>query len=129
MNKTRYLITQIRSLISSNKVVILIFLLICLGYLVNLPIDYYKNLKTGTFRRLLTSYDVTSATFLPYEIITKGTLYFSKETVEGMIRVEDTSVHSVILTGGKYFSSYPILSGLIAIPIYLIPILLKKSRN
>lgn len=108
------------------KISFTIFLFVFIGYLINLPIDYSKNLNTRTFRRLLTSYDVTAATFLPYEIIKRGTLYFSQETYEGMLRVEEASVHSVMKVGNKYYSSYPILSGIMALPIYLIPIILNK---
>lgn len=116
----------IKSLILKNKSVFLVFLLVFMGYLINLPIDYNKSIKTKTFRRLLTSYDVTSATFLPYEILTNNTLYFSQDTVEGMKRVEDSSIHSVMISKNKYFSSYPILSGIMAVPIYAIPVLLNK---
>ncbi len=115
-----------KKLLTTNKGFIIVFFAVFAGYLINLPTDYMVSLKTRTYRRLLTSYDVTAATFMPYEIIKKGTLSFSKETIEAMKRVQDPNVYSVIKVGEKNFSSYPILMGVMAVPIYLIPILLNK---
>lgn len=117
---------RLKDFLLKNKITLTIFSLVFFGYLINLPIDYTKSINTGVFRRLLTSYDVTSATFLPYEIINNGTLYFSQNTIDGMKRVQGPTVHSVMLVGDKHYSSYPILSGLMAIPFYMLPVLLKK---
>ncbi|MFA6982068.1 MAG: hypothetical protein WC243_03545 [Patescibacteria group bacterium] len=117
---------KLKNLILNSKNVILIFFIAFAGYLINLPTDYSKTMSTRTYRRLLTSYDVTAATFLPYELITKGNLFFSIETLEGMRRTEGPTVHSVMKVGDRYFSAYPILSGVMAVPIYLIPVILHK---
>lgn len=104
----------------------IIFFLVLVGYLLNLPRDYSKAIETRTFRRLLTSYDVTSVTFLPYEIIRYRTLHFSENTIKGMDNVEEATVHSIIKVNNKSYSSYPILAGIMALPIYLVPVLLNK---
>ncbi len=113
------------------KTLLVIFFLAFLGYLLNLPIDYSKSRETKVFRRLLTSNDNTAATFLPYEIITKGTLYFSPDTIDAMRQAQtwDSTVYSVMRSGNRYFSSYPILSGIMALPIFLLPVLLNLIKN
>jgi hypothetical protein len=119
------LLPKIISLLNSNKKTFLVFTLVFLGFLANLSTDYTKSLETKVNRRLLTSNDVTSTTFLPYEIIRNGTLYFSPDTINAMKRVEP-EVYSIINSNGHYFSSMPILMGVLALPIYVIPIVLNK---
>lgn len=109
--------------------VIIIFVLTLGIYLLNLPIDYSKSIETRVPRRLLTSNDVTSATFIPYEIIKYKTLHFSKNTEKAMssAQVYEPVVYSVIRnTKGQLFSSMPIEAGILAIPIYFLPIMLNK---
>jgi hypothetical protein len=106
---------------------IVIMLLSFIGYLANINYDYQKNLKTGTYRRLLTSYDVTSNTFLPYEIIINKRINFGEETLKAIKAVEGTlKPHSITKVGDKYYSSYPIVAGLLAVPIYYLPLVLHK---
>lgn len=106
---------------------ILISFIAFLFYISNLYFDYGNSVKTGTYRRMLTSYDVTSNTFLPYEIITKGKIYFSDSTVKAMRRVEgNNKPHSLTKIDDRYYSSYPILSGLMAVPLYYLPLVMNK---
>lgn len=99
-------------------------------YSANIFIDYRKSVETGTYRRLLTSYDITSSTFLPYEIIRNTRLYFGDETVGAMRAVEAyDSPHSLININGRYVSAYPVMSGILAVPIYLLPLVLGKIPN
>ncbi|MBD3366319.1 hypothetical protein GF360_03205 [candidate division WWE3 bacterium] len=122
------MIQGIGAFLKSNKNILGIFAITLLIYLINLPIDYSKSLQTKVPRRLLTSNDVTSATFLPYEVIKNKTLRFSKSTVDAMQRAQvyEPFVYSVINKNGKFLSAMPILAGIMAIPIYIIPILLNK---
>lgn len=109
------------------KTFLIIVVISFLGYCANLTYDYQKNLQTKTYRRLLTSYDITSNTFLPYEILVNGKIDFGKRTVKAMQTIEGIiKPHSVIKIGDKYFSGYPIMAGLMAVPIYAIPIWLHK---
>ena len=106
---------------------LIVSLISFLGYISNLNYDYQKNLKTGTYRRLLTSYDITSNTFLPYEIIINHRIDFGKESLKAIKLVEGTTKpHSIAQVGNKYYSSYPIISGLLAVPVYFIPLILHK---
>jgi hypothetical protein len=110
------------------KIPFIIFTIAFAGYLANLPTDYSISLKTRIFRRLISSYDVTATTFLPYEVIRHGTLYFSESTYKAMksAQTKDQHMYSAVKRNGVYFSAYPFLAGLMAIPIYLLPILLNK---
>ncbi|HAI62756.1 MAG: hypothetical protein UU64_C0006G0014 [candidate division WWE3 bacterium GW2011_GWF2_41_45] len=109
---------------------LIIFFLALFFYLVNVPRDYQKNLETKTYRRLLTSYDITSNTFLPYEIIRNHKLSFGKETMAAMRAIEESKLpHSVIFAESKYVPSYPIVSGLMAVPVYFVPLVLGKIPN
>jgi len=99
-------------------------------YLVNTPRDYRKNLETRTYRRLLTSYDITANTFLPYEIIKNKRLYFGEQTMTAMRVIERRDIpHSVVLKNGRYLPAYPIMSSLIAVPVYFIPLSFGKIPN
>ena len=105
----------------------IIILLSLLGYLANIYYDYSRNFNTGTYRRLLTSYDITSNTFIPYEIIINHRIDFGKESLKAMGTIEGRKIaHSVIKIKDKYFASYPIMAGILAVPIYFIPLVLNK---
>jgi len=114
--------------LKNNKNLILIFLVTFSIYLLNLPIDYSKSLETKVARRLLNSNDVTAATFIPYEVIKYGTLFFSDDTVSAMRRAQshDKDLYSVIYKNNHYVSAMPILAGIMAIPFYVLPVLLNK---
>ena len=123
---------KIKKFFSNHVVVFTVVVLVSfILYLLNAPLDFRKNLETGTYRRLLTSYDITSNTFLPYEIIRNHRFSFGKESVAAM-RVAEASKtlpHSLIFVNGRYVPSYPIVSGLIALPVYFVPLSLGKIPN
>ena len=113
--------------IKNQRAFFLVILLSLAGYLSNIYYDYSRNFNTGTYRRLLTSYDITSNTFIPYEIIINHRIHFGKESLKAMSTIEGRKIaHSVIKINDKYYASYPIMAGIFAVPIYLIPLLLNK---
>lgn len=113
--------------ILSQKIFLIIIAISFIGYCANLNYDFKKNAQTKTYRRLLTSYDITSNTFLPYEILTRGRIDFSKESIKAMQTIEGLiKPHSVIKIGDKWYSGYPIMAGILAVPVYAPAILLNK---
>jgi len=110
------------------KIPALIFLLTFTVYLSNLSFDYKRNLETGQVRRLLTSNDLVPNTFLPYLILKYKTLDFSyiQNDLKKYFQGGTDNPYYFIRLNGKYISSYPILTGILAIPFYIIPIALNK---
>lgn len=107
--------------------ILFIFIVSFIGYLANLPSDYYRSLNRHNHRRLLTSLDAFPNTALPYLLIKYKTFEFGK-ALGAFYLTQDTAKipYYLININGHYFSKYPIFTGLMAIPIYLIPVLLNK---
>lgn len=127
MNKNGKAFLNLKLFLKRNITLVLIFSASFFVYLINLPLDYSKSLETRVARRLLTSNDVIPATFLPYEIRYNGTLSFSKDTFKAMLASQqEVALYSIIKYNGRYLSAMPILSGILAVPIYIVPILLNK---
>lgn len=96
-------------------------------YLSNLPSDFNVNIKNGLFRHVMVSADIVPNTFLPYLIIKERTVTFN--TVYKLTkRLASTTEkpYFLIKTGDRYVSAYPILTGLLAVPIYFLPVVMNK---
>src|SRR3989344_777156 len=122
---------MLNSLFALNKYrnVLILTLVVFILYLINLPVDFSKDFQNGLYRRMITSNDVIPNTFLPYVLIREGTFNFAsiyttlkKFDEEG---IQGTPYY-LIPTPDGYVSSYPILTGLFAAPIYFIPLVLNK---
>lgn len=96
--------------------------------MLNLPYDYKKSIETGMIRRMLASDDIIPNTFLPYVLIKhKGIDYAPiMKYIRTWVQGGKEDPYFMINRDGKYYASYPIITGLFAIPIYVIPILMDK---
>lgn len=103
----------------------LIFLITFSVYLANLPIDYKKDNENRLVRRLLPSQDTIQNTFLPYLLIKEKTLYFDP-VINTINTLSDNRPYFLIPTEKGYYPAYPILTGLMALPVYIVPLLLNK---
>src|SRR4030067_1452484 len=122
---------MLKSLPVFNKYrnIFILTLVVFILYLINLPVDFSKDLQNGLYRRIITSNDVIPNTFLPYVLIRERTFNFvsiyttlknfDEEGIQG-------TPYYLIPTPDGYVSSYPILTGLFAAPIYFIPMILNK---
>ena len=117
------------SVLNKYRNIFILTLVVFILYLINLPVDFSKDLQNGLYRRMITSNDVIPNTFLPYVLIRERTFNFvsiyttlknfDEEGIQG-------TPYYLIPTPDGYVSSYPILTGLFAAPIYFIPMILNK---
>jgi len=122
-------ITKIKEILSKYNAFLLLVLSVFILYLANLPIDYAKDLENGLYRRMLPSDDVIPNTFLPYVLIKERTFNFT--SIYNTLNTFDEPEHKenpyfLIPTAKGYVSSYPVLTGLFATPIYYFPLVLDK---
>ncbi|MFC1624958.1 hypothetical protein ACFL15_01125 [Patescibacteria group bacterium] len=117
-------LTKRKSLITALTIFFISFFI----YLINLPFDYKRDFETGLTRRLLTSTDLIPNTFLSYQIIKNKTIDFIslEKNLRPRYFLDAETPYFFIRKEGALYSSYPILTGLFAIPFYLIPILANK---
>lgn len=125
------MLLKILSYLIKYKIPFILFFVIFLGYLANFPIDYSKDYKNGLVRRLAVTEDLVPNTFLPYVILKHKTIVFNPiiKDIRPYLGGRDTEPYYVILHNEKYISSYPILTGIMSIPFYIIPIMLNKIPN
>lgn len=106
---------------------IAIFALTFVVYISTTYRDYDIDLNKGTYRRLMPAADVIPNTFLPYSIIENRTLNFDE--MVNTLKLFDGNKkrpYFLINTQEHYYSVYPIITGLMAVPFYLVPLLLNK---
>ena len=118
------------SLLLKNRTIqeLLVFVVVFGLYLANLPFDYKKNMETRVPRRLITSRDNLGNIFLPYLIVKHNTLDFTQKKDEiGRYTMYDQ--YYIVKINDGYYSKYPVLMGLMALPIYLPALLLNKIPN
>ncbi len=72
----------------------------------------------------MTSRDYVGNTFLPYLIIKKGTFNFADD-LKVINKYIQGKPYYVIDVNGGYYGKYPVFTGVLAVPIYLIPVILK----
>ncbi|MFZ5425091.1 MAG: hypothetical protein ACOZAO_04800 [Patescibacteria group bacterium] len=108
----------------------LIFLLTLTVYLSNIIYDFNKNLELNDFRRMMVSADIVSNTFLPWVLLDQHTIKFDK-VKSNLIQFDANNdpPYFLIDTGTNYYSSYPILTGIMALPFYVLPYYLGKIPN
>ncbi len=97
----------------------------------NAKIDFDTGMRKHTYQSLLTSLDTTANTVLPYALYTEHTLYFGPKSMR-LIKIIDPKMplpHSMVAVGDKNYPAYPILTGLMAMPIYIIPLMLNKMPS
>lgn len=113
--------------ISLLKSYILLFAVIFILFVSTTYRDYKIDLEKGTYRRLMPSGDVIPNTFLPYSIIEQHSIYFDE--MKSTIRLFDANKerpYYIIVTNDRFVSAYPMLTGVMALPIYFVPLLLNK---
>lgn len=76
----------------------------------------------------MTSRDYVANTYLPYLLYNHGSLDF-KPIVDEITKYISGSSYYVLDINEGYYSKYPILTGLMAYPIYYIPLALNKIPN
>jgi len=117
------------SILKNNRKIIIFTSVVLIIYLINLPIDFTKDLQNGLYRRMITSNDVIPNTFLPYLLINEGTFNFAS-IYNTLKKFDEEGIQGtpyfLISTSVGYVSSYPVLTGLFAAPIYFIPLVLNK---
>ena len=106
----------------------LVFLGVFGLYLANLPFDYSKNLSTHSPRRLLTTGDTVGTTFLPYLILKHNTFDYT-EILDSLSKYIPVKKYYVIPINDGFYPKYPMLTGFLALPLYVVPILLHKIPN
>lgn len=114
-------------MIKSMRIGLILFGIILLVYLVNLPADFKKDLENNDHRNLMTSADVIPNTFLPYLLIKEQTFTF--DSISFFLRRFDggqREQYFLLEHNDHKYSVYPPLAGIAALPVYLIPVLLNK---
>lgn len=116
-------------MIKSLKI-FLTFIITFLIYACNTPEDYSKSLSRSTYRDLLTSSDAVPNTFLPFLLYKHRSFDFSP--ISFYFRQFDggnrRQYFITVTEKGKY-SSYPILTGIMALPLYLPALILGKIAS
>jgi len=109
------------------KEYVLIFLVVFGVYISNAYDDFVTDSDNKTYRNLATSGDIVPNTFLSYVLINHQVLYFDKikGTLKEFQSIKDRTPYFLIKTGDHYYSVYPPLTGLMAIPFFAIPLLFK----
>lgn len=112
-----------------QKISLALFLIVSGLYLANLPVDYSLDMENGLYRRMLPSNDVVPNTYLPY-VLMKYKAHDFSYVLDTLSKFDDAThketPYFLIKTEGKIVSSYPVITGLLAFPIYLVPLLLNK---
>jgi hypothetical protein len=107
---------------------LLVFFIPLSIYFYSSYLDYSKDYKEATFRKVLPSYDVVSNTFLPFLLLKYKTFDFNP--IYSSIKIFDDATKDLpyfLVRNGKHlYSSYPIITGLIALPFYAPFVLLNK---
>jgi len=105
----------------------ILFVICFFVFVSNANFEYKTDLKNGRLRRLMPSEDVIPNTFLPYLILKEKTLKFDSiiETIFS-ISSEGKDPYFLINTEKGYFSAYPIWTAVMALPFYIIPMILNK---
>lgn len=108
---------------------IFISLIVFCIYCINLPIDYTKDLNNGLYRRMAPSSDVIPNTFLPYLLIKHKSLNY--DHIFKTMEIFDDPEHKanpyfLVPTRKGHVNAYPIVTGLFAVPIYFVPLVLQK---
>lgn len=106
---------------------VFLFITTLFFYLVNLPNDYQRNLSNHNHRRLITTNDAFSNTFLPYTLLKYKTFTFNN-VMNGFYLTQDSMKMPYFITKSQnnYVSKYPIFTGIMATPIYAIPLFFNK---
>lgn len=113
--------------LAKHKTPIIIFLVVIAVFLSNTQFDYRRSMDTGTVRRLMTSGDQVPNTFLPWLILYKNTVSFDS-IIETIRPLEGGKFRPYFLinTENGFRTAYPIIPAFMALPIYLVPVLLNK---
>ncbi len=109
---------------------LLLFATIFLIYFWNTPSDYSKSLKQSTYKNLLTSSDTVPNTFLPYLLYKHHSFDFSP--ISFYFRPFDggnKKQYFITVTDQGKYSSYPVLTGIMALPVYLPALMLNKVAS
>jgi len=123
MNKHRF---NLKSLVA----IFLVFVTTLAIFVSNAYNDYSIDLNKHTYRRLMPAADVAPNTFLPYLILKHQTLSFNK-IVKNLRQFGDNKEipYFLVMRNGNFYSAYPIITGLFALPFYVVPIILNKIPN
>lgn len=96
-------------------------------YSFNLIDDYKRSIARHNHRRMITTRDAFPNTFIPYTLLKHKT--FSFDQIMNAVHLTQDTIKMpfyLVKVGESYFSKYPIFTGVMATPIYAIPILLNK---
>lgn len=112
-------------MLKNNLKPFIVFAVVFLVYSSNAFIDYKKDLKTSTFRNLLTTHDVVTNNLFPYLFIKHKTFNFNV-LERSLYAIRPSSSHKYFYViekdEGTRYSSFPLVSGFLSIPFYLIPV-------
>lgn len=102
----------------------LIFIVTFVIYNLNTYQNFLTDTKEKTYRNLITSADVVPNTFLPYLIVKYQTFQFDKikNTLKEFQSIKNKLPYFLIKTGEHYYSVYPTLTGILAVPFYIVPV-------
>jgi len=114
---------QVKGFLRNGLIPLSIFAAVFLIYSLNL----YTDFRSGDYRRLLPSGDAVPNTFLPYILLKDKTFIFD-EQVQHLRRFENwvTDPAFLVRINGHYYSAYPPLTGILAVPFYFIPLVIGK---
>jgi hypothetical protein len=107
---------------------LIVFLVAFIIYLSNSYIDYKRDVKSEGIRNLATSYDIIPNTFLPIEILKYGSIKLN-DVYKNLIFIGGKTPYFIIDVNGNKYSSYPVLTGLMATPFYVLPTLLNEFSD
>ena len=111
------------------KKAVIIFFVTFILYNANTYIDYSKDLKNGLYRRMMPSADVIPNSFLPFLVYKYHSLDYTY--IFSTVELFDSpgvkaNPYYLVPVGDKLVNAYPIITGLLAFPIYLPVLVLNK---
>lgn len=109
------------------KEAFLVFLVFFAIYTSNAYSDFAKDTAEGGYRNLATSADVVPNTFLPYILVNHQTFYFDeiKNRLKNFQSIKEQTPYFLLKVNDNYVSVYPPLTGILALPIFYVPLILK----
>lgn len=122
---------QIDKYIKNTYIMASFFFILSLSlYLLDLPSNYNNSWIRTNHRRMISSQDAFPTTFVPYTLIKYKTFAMNKAMM-AFEKTQDTIKipYYVIKIGDNIYSKYPIFTGILATPIYFIPLILNKIPN
>ena len=102
-----------------------LFLIVWLVYLGSFLVVYL----TGVNQTIIQSEDAYASTFLPFALLREHTFYLDNyfdemTSIYGTPRTARGTPFYLVLLDGHYLSAFPVITPILALPVYLLPVIL-----